>query len=102
MREVGVLSRGGFYETSWEADSSRRGGGGWDEGRGRLVLLRRPRPALPVHHTSHEGRRKRPLPYRYEAFLICVRGVIHPQSLLYKGRRATSMSDTMSSKQNPF
>src|SRR5205807_423227 len=32
-------------------------GGGWEEGRGRL---RRPRPALPVHYTSHDGRRKRP------------------------------------------
>src|SRR5438477_470857 len=33
--------RGGLYETREEAESSRRGGGGWDEGRERL---RRPRP----------------------------------------------------------
>jgi hypothetical protein len=30
------LSRVGLYETNWEAESSRRGGSGWDEGRGRL------------------------------------------------------------------
>src|SRR5947207_12527519 len=28
--------RGGLYETREEAESSRRGGGGWDEGWGRL------------------------------------------------------------------
>src|SRR5436189_4047203 len=56
-----ALSRGGLYETRREAESSRRGGRGWEEGRGRL---RRPRPGPTSAFSLHAGRRKRPLPPR--------------------------------------
>ena len=36
QHKASPLSRVGFYETSWEAASSRRGGSGVDGGRGRL------------------------------------------------------------------
>src|SRR5437764_4532364 len=62
---LGWLSRGGLYETNWEAHSSRRGGGGWDEGMGPLGRPGQERRQGRGTRATHNTRR--PLPYGYDA-----------------------------------